>query len=256
MTGDASLDLWLVVALHPRGMRTRRLFGIPIPSLRRARGALHADVTRTGARIRGGGRGFSLPGRMVIFSRADGIGRGPLAVESKRCAQDIAVAMPSPGYQPAQRPINRHPFERSRPVRRGAHSGCHRAGCQRAWILRRGSGTRPDRGVERRRRKVESYPPGDSARRSSERGPAANFAVNAGERTRPRVRCPASRRTSVSHLCSAAGCANCLRRAAEDCTRGRVRSPAERASFRSVSSSRSSAPSEAPWPRLIDPRCR
>lgn len=190
MTGDASLDLWLVVALHPRGMRTRRLFGISIPSLRRARGALHADVTRAGARIRGGGRGFSLPGRMVIFSRADGIGRGPLAVESKRCAQDIAVAMPSPGYQPAQRPLNRHPFERSRPVRRGAHSGCHRAGCQGAWILRRGSGTRPDRGVERRRRKVESYPPGDSARRSSERGPAANFAVNAGERTRPRVRCP------------------------------------------------------------------
>jgi hypothetical protein len=48
---------------------------------------------------------------MAIFSRPDGIGRKSLAMEPKRGAQDAALALPRPGYQPAKWPINRHPFE-------------------------------------------------------------------------------------------------------------------------------------------------
>ena len=108
---DGSLDLCFVDALYFGGMRARRLFGVQIPILYCARGTLHADVARTGARIRGGGRGFSLQGRMAVFSGSHGIGRESLAMEPKRSAQDVAVAVPRPGDQLAKWPIDRHPLE-------------------------------------------------------------------------------------------------------------------------------------------------
>jgi hypothetical protein len=48
---------------------------------------------------------------MDVFSGAHGIGRESLAVEPKRSAQDVAIAMPRPGDQLAKWPIDRHPLE-------------------------------------------------------------------------------------------------------------------------------------------------
>jgi hypothetical protein len=67
--GNAPLDPWLFHPLHPGGMWGRGLFRIQLQALHGARPTLHADVTRTGARIHRGGCGFALQGRMAVFSR-------------------------------------------------------------------------------------------------------------------------------------------------------------------------------------------
>ena len=137
---------------------------------RRCRPGRRPDMWRRAWPLTTGKVGYFVPGPTAL-------GENLWPWSRSGAHKTLAVAMPCPCYQPAKRPLDRHPFERSRPVRRGADLDVTEPVAKELGFYERGSGTRADRSVERRRRKMESYPPGDSARRSSERRPAATSAV-------------------------------------------------------------------------------
>jgi hypothetical protein len=101
-------DCCLDHLLHSYGLRSARVFGVPLQAVYRPGCSLHANVARTSAWVRGRGHCFPLQRRMALSSRTDCIGRETMAVESGWSAQIATFAVQSSHNELAKWTLNCH----------------------------------------------------------------------------------------------------------------------------------------------------